>query len=237
MRQKGADVAAALGVSVRTVGKWLARIRAGRGTLFSRASAPARVAGSENPILWRCKGLDYSADQCHQPSAARKMRRIPPVYGRKGLALGDRVWARIRRLASHPRGLRPRPPPGLEGGVFFLGNRDAHGLPKIAKREGHERRGYRTGTLHRSSGARSSANSPQQRAVVRHIRERPWWQGAGRVIPQFGGTTHWSAWKDPSVMHGLRTRFAETEAGLPFHETSAVHGPEFFGHFRSQFGR
>lgn len=44
--QKAAEVAAAFGVSLRTVRKWLARFRAGgRAALTNRASAPARVAG------------------------------------------------------------------------------------------------------------------------------------------------------------------------------------------------
>lgn len=44
--QKAAEVAAAFGVSVRTVRKWLARFRAGGGAALSnRASAPVRVAG------------------------------------------------------------------------------------------------------------------------------------------------------------------------------------------------
>ncbi len=44
--QKAAEVAAAFGVALRTLRKWLARYRAGRqATLSDRASAPARVAG------------------------------------------------------------------------------------------------------------------------------------------------------------------------------------------------
>ena len=44
--QRAVDVAAAFGVSVRTVRKWLARFRAGgRAALSNHASAPARVAG------------------------------------------------------------------------------------------------------------------------------------------------------------------------------------------------
>ena len=43
---KSAEVAAAFGVSLRTVRKWLARFRAGgQAALSNRASAPARVAG------------------------------------------------------------------------------------------------------------------------------------------------------------------------------------------------
>jgi transposase len=44
--QKAVAVAAAFGVSLHTVRKWLARFRAGaRAALSNRASAPARVAG------------------------------------------------------------------------------------------------------------------------------------------------------------------------------------------------
>eukprot|EP00873_Tetraselmis_striata_P036829 jgi/Tetstr1/457093/TSEL_000334.t1 len=44
--QKAAEVAAAFGVSLRTVRKWLARFRAGgAAALSNRASSPARVAG------------------------------------------------------------------------------------------------------------------------------------------------------------------------------------------------
>ena len=138
--QRAVDVAAAFGVSVRTVRKWLARFRAGgQAALSNRASAPARVAGrlAETTIklilhLRRTLRMTAVAIAATLGLARSTVARW---LGRAGLGL----LARIDPLEPLRRYQRERPGELIPLDIRKLGRFDNPGHRATGNRRGRNR--------------------------------------------------------------------------------------------------
>lgn len=142
--QGAAEVAAAFGVSVRTVRKWVARFRAGgRAALSNRASAPARVAGR---LPDRLVALIVHLRRRLRLTGAEIARKLGLARSTVARWLGRAGLGRLARLdPPEPvrRYQRERPGELIHLDIKKLGRFD---------RPGHRVTGTRTGCRNRGAG-------------------------------------------------------------------------------------